>query len=139
MGQRQYRGISKYNYYRLKKETWDQGTQFYLPAGMKILRWAGASHSVQHTQSRYYFVTTNPVDGPVVRQLITARAVGMMECELGEPDKGRIPAPVESAYPGSIPPVRVFKRISMRPDKQHAIQDSETRGAVAWRRRRCAT
>ena len=70
MAERQYRGLGKYNYYRLKQDTWSREPGVYLEAGTKILYWAEASHSTQHTQSRYYFVTTNPEGGPMVSRKI---------------------------------------------------------------------
>ena len=75
MSKRQYRGLSKINYYLLK-EDWlryrgSRGQVRTWPAGTKMLYWFDSSHSVQHLGTVYEHVTTNPENGPMVVQAIT--------------------------------------------------------------------
>ena len=128
---RQYRGISKYNYYRLKQDRYVPELGRHLSAGTKMLYWAAASHSTQHIQTTYFYVTTNPEDSKMVR--IPIRAKPWKQSFRGPEAWGcRTHPTCQSGMlaDGFVRPLKVFARISMRPDKGAKVGDSEVRSKV---------
>lgn len=132
--QRAYRGLSKYNYYRLKHDIDDYRNGKHYPAGTKMLYWAEASHSQQHIQTTYFYATVNPEHGPMVRKKIAVPLVAST-ADVPYPGHWRPWWLLDDSNVGQhLRRRRTIKRvvrvrICLRPDLAH-VEDSEVRSEV---------